>query len=226
MQRLYSFIYVIFLFLFHPLLYLPSSPRFNQQWPLGGRFSPSLPSPFFFFASSSAREPTCHPWVKDCAAIMESSAGPAYDSNPAAVLASHNRTPRGELAQGLCYAELPDCGGISDEESGGSEFGDSGASTDSAYLPDQTSTFVVGANSTGMLLAAEAMCRLSRCNPETGLWQVWQGAATCTRPALTQNQSFSSLSPPLAQVFEEPSSAAGDEGAPLLRTAEVWARRH
>ena len=167
----------------------------------------------FFFASSSAREPTCHPWVKDCAAIMESSAGPAYDSNPAAVLASHNRTPRGELAQGLCYAELPDCGGISDEESGGSEFGDIGASTDSEYLPDQTSTFVVGANSTGMLLAAEAMCRLSRCNPETGLWQVWQGAATCTRPALTQNQSFSSLSPPLAQVFQELSPAAGDEGA-------------
>ena len=168
----------------------------------------------FFFASSSAREPTCHPWVKDCAAIMESSAGPAYDSNPAAVLASHNRTPRGELAQGLCYVELPNRGGISDEESGGSEFGDSGASTDSEYLPDHTSTFVVGANSTGMLLAAEAMCRPSRCNPETGLWQVWQGAATCTRPALTQNQSFSSLSPPLAQVFEEPSSATGDEGAP------------
>ena len=167
----------------------------------------------FFFASSSAREPTCHPWVKDCAAIMESSAGPAYDSNPAAVLASHNRTPRGELAQGLCYVELPNRGGISDEESGGSEFGDSGASTDSEYLPDQTSTFVVGANSTGMLLAAEAMCRLSRCNPETGLWQVWQGAATCTRPALTQNQSFSSLSPPLAQVFQELSPAAGDEGA-------------
>jgi hypothetical protein len=164
----------------------------------------------FFFASSSAREPTCHPWVKDCAAIMESSAGPAYDSNPAAVLASHNRTPRGELAQGLCYAELPDCGSSSDEGYGGSEYC---ASTDSEYLPVQNSTHVVGANSNNMRLAAEAMCRLSRCNPETGLWQVWQGAATCTRPALTQNQSFSSLSPPLAQVFQELSPAAGDEGA-------------
>lgn len=115
----------------------------------------------FFFASSSAREPTCHPWVKDCAAIMESSAGPAYDSNPAAVLASHNRTPRGELAQGLCYAELPDCGGISDEESGGSEFGDSGASTDSEYFPNQTSTFVVGANSTGIGLGVKGRACVS-----------------------------------------------------------------
>ena len=103
----------------------------------------------FFFASSSAREPTCHPWVKDCAAIMESSAGPAYDSNPAAVLASHNRTPRGELAQGLCYAELPDCGSSSDEGYGGSEYC---ASTDSEYLPVQNSTHVVGANSNNMRL--------------------------------------------------------------------------
>lgn len=134
----------------------------------------------FFFASSSAREPTCHPWEQD-SAIM----------NAAAILASQSCTQRGELAQGVFYTELPIPCGSSDEERSDSE--ENCASTESEFLPCQNSTFVAVTNSKSMNLAAEAMCRLSRCNPETGLWQVWQGAATCILPTLTQNQSFLSL---------------------------------